>query len=748
MSVRFQNQVFTFHQPDGSAIELRGSGNQFSATFQTLDGRDVVRNPQTGWYEPVAAPPPGPAGAARGAAARPVQRAAIQRESAALTGARRCEQRRQARQQEMTTIRALGAAGGPLLAPPQRQTVGDFVGLCLLIDFIDEPATITRDEVERFCNQPGYNGFGNRGSVRDYFFDNSIGRCTYTNVVAPYYRARHPKSHYTDETIPQPQRAWELILEALAHHKAAGFDFTRLTTDSQGFVYAMNVYYAGAVRNNWAQGLWPHAYRLQQAVSLMPGKQAFDYQFTAMTHELTLGTFCHENGHMLCDYPDLYDDEANAQSSGIGMYCLMCAGNFDEKNPIPISAYLKRLSGWARSVIPLEHDKVVQLAAGSNDMAIHSRSGREYFLIENRQRSGRDAGLADAGLAIWHIDETGDNSREQMTPASHYEVSLEQADGLFELERRRGEMGDNGDLYKGAGARFADDTVPSSRWWNGTASNLAIEEISASGPVMSFRSRLGTGAPPPAVRHVATPNLAIPDNNALGIQHTLQVNEDVTIAGLKIGLEIAHTYIGDLRVTLDTPWGATVELHPKGQGGNARNINTTYDDAMLPALATLRGRSTRGTWTLRVQDLAPRDGGTLKRWGLDIAAAAAVAGMQLKESPGATIPDAPGPALERTLTNTQAFVLGRVEVGVEISHSWIGDLQLELVSPAGTRVLLREPSGGSQRDLAATYTAATTPALAALAGQAAAGNWRLVVKDTAAQDVGKLNGWRLKLDPP
>lgn len=85
---------------------------------------------------------------------------------------------------------------------------------------------------------------------------------------------------------------------------------------------------------------------------------------------------------------------------------------------------------------------------------------------------------------------------------------------------------------------------------------------------------------------------------------------------------------------------------------------------------------------------------------------------------------------------------------MEISHSWIGDLQLELVSPTGTRVLLRDPSGGSQHDLAATYTAATTPALAGLAGQAAAGNWHLVVKDTSAQDVGKLNGWRLKLDPP
>jgi len=750
MSVRFQDRPFTLTQPDGSTLNVRGSGNQFHARFETPDGKPVVLNPQTGWYETVAAPPPGLAGAAGGSAAalaaRSVQVSPLRRELASGPLARRCEQRRAERQQEMRTLRAVGAAGGPLLAPPQRQTVGDFVGLCLLIDFVDEPATILRDEVERFCNQPGYNGFGNQGSVRDYFFDSSLGRCRYTNVVAPYYRAKQPRSYYTDETIEMPIRAWELIGEALAHHKAAGFDFTSLTADSQGFVYAMNVFYAGEVRNNWARGLWPHAHRLENVVPLVPGKGAFDYQFTALTSELTLGTFCHENGHMLCDYPDLYDDEENAQSSGVGMYCLMCAGNFDEKNPTAINAYLKRLSGWANQVIPLEHDRVVELKAGSNDMAIHSRSGREYFLVENRQRSGRDSSLRDSGLAIWHVDETGDNSQEQMTPALHYELSLEQADGLFQLERASNQMGDVGDLYKGPAARFGDDTTPTSRWWNGTASNLAIDQVTASGQTMSFRARFGMGPPPNAVRHVAQPDLAIPDNDAAGIRSTIQVPEDLTIAALKIGVTIAHTFIGDLRVTLATPWGATVELHPKGEGSNAVNLDGTYDEASLPALATLRGRSSRGAWTLSVQDLAPQDKGRLKQWGLDIGGAAALPNVVvLKESPGTAIPDGSAAGIERTLNNTQAFTLASVEVVVEIAHSWVGDLEVSLVSPAGSRVPLHARTGGSAHDLNAVYTAATTPALAALAGRPAAGAWKLRVADREAQDVGKLNGWRLTL---
>ena len=40
-----------------------------------------------------------------------------------------------------------------------------------------------------------------------------------------------------------------------------------------------------------------------------------------------------------------------------------------------------------------------------------------------------------------------------MTATSHYECSLEQADGLFQLERQRGQDGDSADLYAGGTAR-------------------------------------------------------------------------------------------------------------------------------------------------------------------------------------------------------------------------------------------------------------------------------------------------------
>jgi hypothetical protein len=49
------------------------------------------------------------------------------------------------------------------------------------------------------------------------------------------------------------------------------------------------------------------------------------------------------------------------------------------------------------------------LRAGRNEFAIFSKNNAEYFIVENRERTGRDVGLSDSGLAVWHIDESGSN---------------------------------------------------------------------------------------------------------------------------------------------------------------------------------------------------------------------------------------------------------------------------------------------------------------------------------------------------
>jgi M6 family metalloprotease-like protein len=368
----------------------------------------------------------------------------------------------------------------------QRRRIGDYVGLCLPVEFPDFPASIDRDEIDAFCNRSGYGGFGNNGSVSDYFFENSAGKLRYTNIVAPYYKARRPRTYYTDEAVPDTVRAHELIREVLQHHIERGFPFQELSTDSNGCVYALNVFYAGPLTNSWPKGLWPHCHSLTESLELAPGVFASDYQITNLGEELALGTFCHENGHMLCDFPDLYDDDAVPESRGVGQYCLMCTGcACDEKNPANVSAYLKYQAGWCEAS-EIRGTLNATAGAGKNEVFVHHRSPNEYFIIENRHRSGRDAGLPASGLAIWHVDELADNCRQEMTEDCHYECSLEQADGECHLERNAND-GDESDLFHADGNnRFADDTTPNSRWWDGTPSKLEVYDVGPAAATIRF----------------------------------------------------------------------------------------------------------------------------------------------------------------------------------------------------------------------------------------------------------------------
>jgi hypothetical protein len=213
------------------------------------------------------------------------------------------------------------------------------------------------------------------------------------------------------------------------------------------------------------------------------GMKFSDYQITNMGNSLTLRTFCHENGHMICNFPDLYD--YGGESNGVGHYCLMCFGG-NNQNPVQVGAYLKNDAGWATSLTPITPGITASLTAANNEFYIYSKNSTEYFIIENRQKTGRDTFLTDAGLAIWHIDEQGNNSNEQMTSAMHYECSIEQADNQFNLENNAN-AGDSEDLFSSPhNTNFSDTTSPEAKWWDGSNSDLNISNISASGPTMTF----------------------------------------------------------------------------------------------------------------------------------------------------------------------------------------------------------------------------------------------------------------------
>jgi subtilisin-like proprotein convertase family protein len=285
-------------------------------------------------------------------------------------------------------------------------------------------------------------------------------------------------------------------------------------------------------------------------------------------------------------------------------------------------------------------------------------------------------------------------------------------------------------------------TVPSTRTWDSSDSGLAVSDISEPGEVI--RLKMGVLGPVNIVTGVAAADLLIPDNKPEGISSAIALSQAGKVKSLKVGVDITHTYIGDLQVELQSPSGKKVLLHARA-GGSRRDLQETYSSNSTPALSTLIGESLAGNWSLNVRDLASRDIGRLNRWNIEIEYESAGQVVRGEASSNLPIPDNKPEGISSTIAIAESGTLKEIVVGVAIVHSYIGDLLVEIVAPSGQGVTLHNMSGGSQDDLKMTYDRASTPALDALVGQPTQGDWVLRVKDLQQIDTGKLEKWSLKL---
>ncbi|MCF7480655.1 S8 family serine peptidase [Vibrio sp. J1-1] len=105
-----------------------------------------------------------------------------------------------------------------------------------------------------------------------------------------------------------------------------------------------------------------------------------------------------------------------------------------------------------------------------------------------------------------------------------------------------------------------------------------------------------------------TDPVAIPDNKASGAISALDVDRTGDSGTVSIDVDISHTYIGDLRVTLTSPTGGQVVLHDN-TGGSANDIKATFQ-------ADFSGFESQGSWELKAVDSARRDTGTINSWTL------------------------------------------------------------------------------------------------------------------------------------
>ena len=100
----------------------------------------------------------------------------------------------------------------------------------------------------------------------------------------------------------------------------------------------------------------------------------------------------------------------------------------------------------------------------------------------------------------------------------------------------------------------------------------------------------------------------------------LQVAVTAPLKAILVGVDIEHSYIGDLVVSIQPPAALgllAIVLHDRA-GGGTDNLVLSFDNINTPALATLAGKSPMGTWTLVVHDHAKADQGRIRRLGLQM----------------------------------------------------------------------------------------------------------------------------------
>ncbi len=304
----------------------------------------------------------------------------------------------------------------------QTHYTGKKKGIVILMQFTDKKFRTGNDSLlyTRILNEEGFSQGNFKGSVSDYFKAQSNGQFELDFDVCGPYTAKHNMSYYgKNDSNGDDQHPDSLIVEAVKKADAV-VDFKDYDWDGDGEVDQVFILYAGKgeADSNETNSIWPHMYELQNtnAALELDGVRINTYacsnEVDASNQIEGIGCFCHEFSHCM-GFPDFYDVMSNGYSGnyGLGSWDLMCSGSYNGNTfqPAGYSAYEKWMSGWLE---PIELNKeavnvenLKTTAEGGDAYIIYNDGNRnEYYVVENRQRTGWDASLPGRGLMVMHVD--------------------------------------------------------------------------------------------------------------------------------------------------------------------------------------------------------------------------------------------------------------------------------------------------------------------------------------------------------
>lgn len=386
----------TVKMADGTEVRVELRGDEFCSYWQAADGRKLVQNNSTGFYEIA---------------------------DMEAMKAKADQLRLSARRSKSNDIQTRGALGGD-----HQPYVGTKKGLIILVEFADtkfwEDHTPTL--YQRIANEEGFNEMGFSGSVKDYFKDQSYGQFELDFDIAGPVTLPNNYSYYGGPINGQndnPTALGEMVISA-CEAIDNDIDFTNYDWDGDGEVDQVFILYAGHGEASWddPNTIWPHEWNIHSALGKTLTLDGVKIDTYACSCELGvktennkrvecidgIGTICHEFSHCL-GLADMYDTSYSGYY-GMGNWDLMDQGSYNGDGYLPANytSYERMYAGWIEPTELKENCEISSMkdlaSSGEAYIIYNDNNKNEYYLLENRQLTGWDAGLPNSGLLILHVD--------------------------------------------------------------------------------------------------------------------------------------------------------------------------------------------------------------------------------------------------------------------------------------------------------------------------------------------------------
>lgn len=470
-------------------------------------------------------------------------------------------------------------------------TTGTPKSLVILVNFSDlsfvvqNPQTAFTD----LLNKEGYNDNYGTGSARDYFRDNSMGVFNpQFDVVGPFtlpqkysYYGKNDKDGYDLYPV-------QMIVDACTLASQNGVDFAQYDTNNDSFVDNVFVYYAGhnEAENGPENTIWPHRWLVQPGSNYtgtktsitFNGKQIYDYACTSELKSSSgnnmcgIGTFCHEFGHVL-GLVDFYATN-DSKHHTLSYWDIMDSGPYLNSGITPpgYSAHERFFLGWltpqlANSPIDgqLEPINTSNKAYIITETGNHNLNGQnpfpaEYFLLENRQKTGWDKYLPGHGMLVTHVYYNAStwDSNSPNNDQSKMGVDIVEADNI---------ANDNsleGDPFPGT----SNITKYTPVLRSGTAlNNYAITEIKENGELITFNF----------MRLITSANFT----TFKTVEGKHSTHQTISVSGAKLSSPISISFENNtdfqMKKENDTEWNNTVALSPTDSVVENTNIEIRYN---------------------------------------------------------------------------------------------------------------------------------------------------------------------------